>query len=37
VGINSNWVDVADSVGTNQVVVPIDPSRGSVFFRLRFP
>jgi len=36
-GITTNWVDVADSVGTNQMVVPVDPTRGSVFFRLRFP
>jgi hypothetical protein len=37
IGINSNWADIPDSVATNQMVVPIDPSRGSVFFRLRFP
>ncbi len=35
VGINSNWVDIPDSVATNQMVVPVDPSHGSVFFRLR--
>src|SRR6185312_12124126 len=26
VGINSNWVDVSGSVGTNQMIVPVDPS-----------
>ena len=36
-GITSNWFDISDSVGTNQMVVPVDPTRGSVFFRLRFP
>jgi hypothetical protein len=37
VGINSNWADIPDSAATNQMVVPVDASKGSVFFRLRFP
>jgi hypothetical protein len=37
VGITTNWVDVPNSTGTNQVVVPIDPSQGSAFYRLAFP
>jgi len=36
VGITSNWFDVLDSAATNQLVVPIDPTSGSVFYRLRF-
>jgi glucose/arabinose dehydrogenase len=36
VGIGSNWVTVPDSTTTNQVVVPIDPANGSVFYRLAF-
>jgi hypothetical protein len=36
-GITSNWFDVGGTTGTNQLVVPIDPAQGSVFFRLRFP
>lgn len=37
VGITSNWFDVPNSMVTNQLAVPIDPTKGSVFFRLRFP
>ena len=37
VGLNSNWVNVSGSTTTNQLMVPIDSSRGSVFFRLGFP
>ena len=36
-GITSNWFDIAGSAATNQLNVPVDPSKGSVFFRLRFP
>ncbi len=36
-GIGTNWVTVAGSTGTNHVVVPIDPSNGTVFYRLAAP
>ncbi len=34
VGINTNWVNVAGSTATNQVVIPINLTNGSVFYRL---
>jgi glucose/arabinose dehydrogenase/plastocyanin len=37
IGITSNWFDIPQSAATNQMVVPVDPTRGSVFYRLRFP
>lgn len=33
-GLGTNWVNVAGSTATNQVVIPINPLNGSVFFRL---
>ena len=36
-GIGANWVTVPGSTATNHVVVPIDPSDGSVFYRLSIP
>jgi hypothetical protein len=36
-GLGMNWFDVADSAATNMMTVPIDPSNGSVFFRLVCP
>jgi autotransporter-associated beta strand protein len=36
-GLGPTWVDVANSSGTNQVSLPIDPANGSVFFRLIYP
>jgi hypothetical protein len=37
VGINTNWVNVSGSTGTNQVVIPINLSNGCVFYRLVYP
>jgi autotransporter-associated beta strand protein len=37
VGISTNWVNVAGSTGTNQIVVPINLTNGSVFYRLVYP
>ncbi|HUA66084.1 MAG TPA: LamG-like jellyroll fold domain-containing protein [Alphaproteobacteria bacterium] len=37
VGINTNWVNVARSTTTNQIVVPINLSNGCVFYRLTYP
>ncbi len=32
-----NWVDVAGASTTNQMIIPIDPANGSVFYRMVFP
>lgn len=38
VGINNGiWSNVPGSTATNNVVFPVDPTRGSVFYRLLFP
>jgi hypothetical protein len=37
VGISTNWVNVSGSTSTNQVVVPINLTNGSVFYRLMYP
>jgi len=36
-GLSTNWVDVAGSTATNVMSIPIDPSAGNTFYRLRFP
>jgi len=36
-GLNTNWFNVPDSDGTNQMVMPINHSGGAVFYRLRYP
>jgi hypothetical protein len=36
-GLGTNWVTLAGSTSTNHVLVPIDPSNGSVFYRLAVP
>jgi len=36
-GLSTNWQTVAGSSGTNQLLVPIVPTNGSVFFRLVYP
>jgi hypothetical protein len=33
-GLGTNWVDVSGSTQTNNVSLPIDPTQGSVFYRL---
>ncbi len=37
VGISTNWVNVSGTIGTNQVVIPINLTNGSVFYRLVYP
>lgn len=37
VGLSTNWVNVAGSASTNQIVVPINVTNGSVFYRLVYP
>ena len=37
VGLRTNWVDVSGSVSTNQVIIPINKTNGSVFYRLGYP
>lgn len=34
-GLSSNWADVPGSTTTNSVTVPVDSSRGAVFYRLK--
>jgi len=36
-GLGTNWVTVPTSKATNQMTFPIDPTSGSVFFRLIYP
>src|ERR1035437_8408539 len=37
VGLANNWVTVPGSAATNHVIVPMNPSNGSVFYRLAVP
>jgi glucose/arabinose dehydrogenase len=37
VGLGTNWVTVPGSAATNHIVVPLDQSNGSVFYRLAVP
>ena len=37
VGLGTNWGTLPGSAATNHVVVPLDPSNGSVFYRLAVP
>jgi len=36
-GLGTNWVDVANSTLTNQMVFSLDASNGSVFYRMIYP
>ncbi len=36
-GLGTNWVAIPNSDATNQIVMPIHPEDGSVFFRLVYP
>jgi hypothetical protein len=36
-GIGTNWVTVPASTLTNQMIFPINPANGTVFFRLIYP
>jgi hypothetical protein len=36
-GLGTNWTTVANSSGTNQMVISVDAANGSVFFRLVYP
>ncbi len=33
----TNWVDVPDSTLTNSMILPVDPTAGSLFYRLIYP
>jgi autotransporter-associated beta strand protein len=37
VGLSTNWVAVTGSSITNQMIIPINPTNGCVFFRLFYP
>jgi hypothetical protein len=37
VGLTTNWFDVSGTSATNQVVVPLTATNGSVFYRMIYP
>jgi autotransporter-associated beta strand protein len=37
VGLKSNWFDVPGSTTTNQIIMPVNPANGTVFYRLVYP
>ncbi len=36
-GLRTNWFDVSGSITTNQVIIPIGQTNGSVFYRMAYP
>jgi len=36
-GLGTNWVDMTGATSTNQMIIPIDPANGSVFYRMIYP
>lgn len=36
-GLGTNWVTVDGSTGTNQMIIPLNTTNGSVFYRLVYP
>jgi len=36
-GLGTNWFDVLGSNNTNNMAVPLDATKGSVFYRLVYP
>jgi hypothetical protein len=36
-GLTTNWVDVAGTTTTNQIVIPINVTNGNVFYRMVYP
>jgi len=36
VGLGTNWGDVSGSTTTNKVIIPVNSTNGTVFFRLKF-
>lgn len=36
-GLTTNWADVAGATATNQIIIPIIPTNGSVFYRMVYP
>ena len=37
IGLTTNWVDWAGSTGVTQEIIPLDQTKGTVFFRLIYP
>jgi hypothetical protein len=37
VGLSTNWATLAGSSLTNQIMVPVDKTNGTVFFRMIYP
>jgi len=36
-GLLNNWADVPGSTTTNQIIMPVDPANGAVFYRMVYP
>jgi fibronectin-binding autotransporter adhesin len=36
-GVSTNWINVPNSIATNQMMIAIDPTAGCVFYRLVYP
>jgi hypothetical protein len=36
-GLGTNWFDVLGATATNEIVVPVNGTNGSVFFRMIYP
>jgi len=36
-GLGTNWFDVAGATATNQMLIPINATNGSVFYRMTYP
>jgi hypothetical protein len=36
-GLGTNWISVASSTATNQIIMPINPANPAVFYRLSLP
>ncbi len=36
IGLGTNWVDVPGSTSVNSVVVPVDPTKPTVFYRMKY-
>ena len=36
-GLTTNWVNIPSSTATNQMVIPVAPTNGSVFYRICYP
>jgi hypothetical protein len=37
IGLTANWVNIPGSTVTNQMIIPMAPTNGSVFYRIIHP